>query len=1428
MACLSAMPQRDAQRWRAFVSYHLKRLHECIADPVLRSEAALRDDVPRLQHWERFVRKYLLLGESFATKQYRLASLIDCNRKARKHFDALIYATQVAQQRYDMRWKAVVHDANGQPQDVLRVDLIHDVALAVTASAEMVFLELEDGQPLKIIDGRRPDQVDPTGLTDEGRRLVPRRRDPSREIRARAARVGWKSESRIRVALSWNDQTDTAQQVRDRRAPALHVTVFDLELTPRAGNRGPGVTLKAIWSADYLSRPAAGTVPPQDPERAGVEPRGEIEVNSLFGLPHGDGFLAGLDTSEAPLALLTVSGEPDSPDARWVMSPLLASSGREAPPIVSTPVRAVAACKLDDERYLGAAGAADGSLRFVVFDRTGQVAATDREPMLLVHPVNDVAFAMRDGDPAGSRVCYVGTETGESLCVLIQVDLRAGTITLQQLWRDLHDSPVVVVRPEIRPIGADGQPLLYDDHAMVIATQDGHLSIYHARRGTPGDDRLSVSGNYHFEGMRLDRIDLPARLTSFAIRRRRPGFLAACAHGELRYGELYAARGSVRHAATEQQLTELYDHVKQDKLFYGKDVTVEQKLAICAMVRIGGDALRNYALRRELDRMPWGRLDAAGVQARLDQLLHGLRPEVSEDRTRIKLIVRRVSANVLERSPEAILDDCRPGKPPYDRMAVHPRVSAVCEYLGRYLLDDAVQAQRGAVRVRMSIMHALFRANVLWLAALDEQSGRHIPLALRDALTACLRDEDRIVCVEALRAVAVVLRNISIVIERAEDEDHRELVRKNFFPLGLDTLQWLVRTVIENFARYRRSQSAPLSTPWSYVTVLVLLIRLFPSDALGLCEQLARRGLGGALETIVARLRGDRVAALRARIHELWIQPLRRRAEFVAAFDDRNAARDRLARYGIADTGRDRARATHLLAVYRRLALLWGVNNEGDIAALPGRHGDDELPRTGPLAGIASLLQRFHGIAGVHRRERATYIEELRRAIVRELRGRHAVPDAIRQVLEGVVAHWRSIFDPRTPTSGDTVLGHVLDAPLSERGNRALHAVEGEPQQMVMLLRYLNDANARDAFYCSARLGRELATAYASSSSFLPVFDIEPRRGQARMQRAELASDADFQGWLASHGPDARVTIAQRAGVQLARALRCLHAEQLVHGDLRAENVFVTGWGDPVDGLMFRLGDLQAVEDLRARSGAASRSFATLMIPSLLRKRVADDPKRLDLIALTLFVHGLLGEEPLEPGIDQPGLTRVVKKLRERAAPVTRAIATMLSRAAWRTAARLETGFGEPGGVLPEFEYRPLAGGALAKHDVFISYNRDDPKPAHALYQALVNRGLVPFIDEQNVTRKNWKPEVTLAMNQCRSFAVLVNKAFHDDSYQAKEASFALAKSAEDRLLCHVYSLDGTRPPALGPSIVDCNDITVMAQRIEDSLKNPRTSPEVT
>lgn len=1426
MACLVAMSQRDMRLWRAFVSYHLAQFH-------VFARRAEPNEVSRLQHWARFVRKYMLFGETFADKRFRIEELVRSNQHTHKYLDALIYAAQLEQQRYDLLWSTVAcRDEHGRPQDIVRVDLLDDVAIVVTAAAEVVFLTVE-GKPLQIMDhGESRDRLAPG-----------RGNGPTGVIRTRATRFVRKHASWIRIALSWEGGAEPARgQVR--------VTIFDLA---RHVERSDDDDVTRQLELEQIHE-----VRHTMPRRAGGS---EVEVHGLVGLsaPAVDGkdlpaaFLAGLDSNESPLALLQ-----PSPEGVWTLSPLAMARGdrpQDALPS-SSPIRAVAVLELDvptpasavgaeqrhakQRHYLGAAGAADGSLRLVAFDLAGNVLAEPDEPTLLVYPINDIALASRHGDLDYGQVCYAGTETGLSLSLLVNIDRERKRIITRQLWRDLHGSAVIAVRPTVKPVRPS--EVLYDHDVVFVATKDGHLSIYHASRSDVAQATLTRhSWNYYFEGMRFDRIDLAEGLTSWAIRRSRSGFLAAYPHGELRFGRLHAPReSSPRGSVTD--LEEIFERVRRPdgvvgvlaNQFFGPNPTDEQRLEICGMIRIGGGALRSYVLRKQLEQLPWDDLDGPALESRLTEHLAGLGPEVREERDRIKVVIEMTSNRILDRHPGKFLDAYRQGDTD-DRIASFPRVRWACEFLAGHLLRAAVLGQPGAVRMRMAIMNALLRVNVFWHAALDEQSARHIPRTLREVLTACLRDEDKRVRVEALRAVAVVLRNISLMLTLARIDDQRdraaetdadrsiddgaaplvevaETLRTGFFPLGLRTIQWLVDVILDNYARYRR-QGEPvlLSTPWSYITVLVAVIRLFPGDTLGLCEQISRRGLGDCLAIIIDRLRGERVDKLCKRIRELWIVPAlhnpgphnaaQARSEFKASFGECNIA-EALGKYGIAPSDADHARATELLHVYRRLALLWNVNLASDIADVPARLSrSSELPLlTGNLAGLEKILEAFVAIARTQRDDQAATLRAQLASAPRD----DKLPAAVRRALERVVEHWQGILEPRIPAPGDEVLKRKVVGVPVEHGRGLIYEVDGKLDEIVKVMRDPRDDAARLEFNRNARLSREMGERYPNS--FLRVYEIEPTNGRAVMQRSK-----DAKEFLDKLKPGKRADAADAATRQLTRALRCLHEEGLVHGDLRAENVFVA---ENAAGTTFRLGDLHIPSD------DAQDSMAALRIPNVLEVPKNGRGRWIDLVSLTLLLHEILTGERLQRDANAVALSSATTALAGRRDCVADLIARMLGNTPYRSAEELEAAL-DP--ALPyTFQRKPVAGRPRASFDVFISYDsREDMPEARALADELTKRCLIPYLDALQAVPEDWARYIASGMGDSRAFAVLVGAKFRGAGNQAREANEARDQAQRHRLPFKVFLLGHDEPGGFAndhPSRVDGPDAKARAAQIAEIM----------
>jgi hypothetical protein len=684
-------------------------------------------------------------------------------------------------------------------------------------------------------------------------------------------------------------------------------------------------------------------------------------------------------------------------------------------------------------------------------------------------------------------------------------------------------------------------------------------------------------------------------------------------------------------------------------------------------------------------------------------------------------------------------------------------------------------------------------------------------------LTSCLRDDDRIVRVEALRAVSAALRNIRVLLDQSDDDAHREELRASFFPRGLKTIQWLVDALLENFARYRRhGEPVLLSTAWSYVSVLVAMIGLFPGDALELCDQISRWGLGDHLEIIADRLRSSHVESVRWRIRELCVVPSVRqqaqaRDEFIRAFEDGKVGQT-LAEHKIAPSDADYVRASELLHAYRRLALLWKVNHQADIADIPLRWSHSgELPEmTGSLAGVRRSLESLVDIARAGLDERAPRLRDLRSQIASGWRDGHKPPDAVRFVLERVVERWQAVVEPKIPTPGEKLGGNILGRLITVRGNGLVYALEGDPTRVMKVLRDPLDITARQEFNRDARLSRELAERYPAS--FVSVHSLEPTSGYAVMDSFKSVSELDSVE---------RARMAPIAAPQLARALRCLHEEDLVHGDLRAANVFVTKGIEP----RFRLGDLHAV----ASGGAWSQ--AAHQIPRPLKEPVGAIKLAhwIDLVSLALFLGWMVTGETLDQDADDNALDQLATSLEtcgvNGSDAIVRAIAHLRSRRSPITAETLlwVVAPGEP----PGFKRKALAGRPLVKFDIFISYNSQDISVARALYTELVARGLVPYLDEREAVSDRWRLEIRHAMDECRAFAILIGSKYRKDAAQPKEVNAAREESQKHNLPFQVFLLGNERPAEFQavlqdyPMIQVGENVRLMADEIIRSFQHP-------
>lgn len=415
--------------------------------------------------------------------------------------------------------------------------------------------------------------------------------------------------------------------------------------------------------------------------------------------------------------------------------------------------------------------------------------------------------------------------------------------------------------------------------------------------------------------------------------------------------------------------------------------------------------------------------------------------------------------------------------------------------------------------------------------------------------------------------------------------------------------------------------------------------------------------------------------------------------------------------------------------------------------------------------------------------------------------------------LQWAAASLWKIGDPGMLT-GQRLDGYTLGSVIAERGHGLIFAVD-QGDRVVKILRHPLDARRRREFNRDVRLSRELAERYPYS--FVGVHALEPALGYAVMDRFSTAEEV--LGDLRRGAPTVASTFADRALRQLSRALRCLHAEGLAHGDLRAENVFVhVADGEP----MFRLGDLCV-------TGDATTSPAVLQIPEFLRQVAVGGTRPdewIDLVCLALFAYRLLAGDTLGPELDERGIDDRLRILLKpgRDPVVVHVIDAVLRRRDPASIAALEPWIwtGQP----PTFERMPLAPRPLAPFDVFISYDSQDVAVARALDAQLTRRGLVPYFDGRERSSDRWVSDLRSAMDHSRAFAILVGENFRSDGYQAKEVRVAREESRKHRLPFKVFLGGSIRPPEFrDDSAVEARNVETMADVLGQCFQHPVELP---
>lgn len=1197
-------------------------------------------DRPLLVFWMRFLRKYVLRGPVFAAKRFRLIELVEQNYQALKHLDALIYQARLHRQGYDLRWEARFDD---------RVAAVHlarcsgcAIVVVVTASGRLVILDRRTGDRLAIAN------ADANGET---RRDALAPFEHHGEVRTLASAVV-EDRGITRVVISGDGA----------RLPSPGLAVVDLSADSR------DVATLAVASMAFPICEA------------------QTRVHAIAPLPgRTDTFVVGLDTRAHPVGRLHQGRS-------WVLERAVRAGADdrhddEVPQLApgKVPTRAIAVVETDTHgaEFLAAAGSDDG--RVLAF----KLAADDRatawrltEWDRVTDPIRCVVLGRHDVHAGAASQsasaqslfsCYLGTSAGDTLALSIvgaQVSLGGasqpfGPYFAQALWRETHEAPMLAARlwqtslfrvfPE------------FPDRVLVLVTEGGRMCIYH-HAGTRSN-RVSAQNNYYFRGLRLDRIALPQRVNAFALADGESEFVAATPEGQVYLARLAYPRGSVERCDPEKRLDpapgspgdaagaieplalpseswarlhQLFTASEIDEPFdLPHDERAARKLDLCELLRLEHGVLSAYVLRERLTyHEPWDQLDAGQLRTKARALLHGLHPDDREHAERIKVILKSLCGAFLSRDPDQLRDEilAQPHLPPAQCAAI----TTVCDLVHEDILAHLTHATRGGARLAIVAMKELLRVPMLRVMASTDAHSDMVRDTVGTALAACLRHDDRLVRTEALRAAAVMLRNVGVMVQARPDA--RDRLVAALFPDGLASLAWLLDLIIDGLLRSASftARTVLVSGAWYRVSVIAQLFWIFPDRTLTLCDHLLGRGLPvDVLALCVQTMRGDRVKETKGRI-ERWflipaVDPDRDRDRFIDHYRMRRESHTQLEPSRTAPWHEidDAAMAERLALLLDQLAKMWGVKELEQLRAVgaPARRslrpsispGDLGEPPLATLEGVvAQLMAIARDLAEADQRHAALHdLRELRHPDA-NARGRMARP--IQTIVSAIAEHWIDLCEPRSPEPGVNIGRFVLGNCIGEGGFGKVFEIVTPPEDretrvIKVLKRFTQEA--REQFLQGARFNQRISN-NPHVAQIVEIVEPESWRPAYVMRRYSQHLDhylsADRRGLTSVWAADA----AQHVG----EALRDAHANGHCHGDIKPSNILVEHDRKTMHAQFF-LADF----DLARASEDSVYDLPRIVPLWLSQKCPGNDSKRLrqwlDLAALCLIAYRMLTGEPV-------------------------------------------------------------------------------------------------------------------------------------------------------------------------------------------------------
>jgi hypothetical protein len=1268
-AILGAVPHHDDRRWEAFIDNHLRELH------ALARVASLEDDRTRLAAWARFVRKFIRRGNTFSAKRTGLFDLVKQNEQAGKKFDALVYLARLSQRCYDLRWErnvaAEVFEIHTVDFDARRETHAGDgsprrtVVVVVTIDARLLFLDGVSGHPLVCEPEASGRHRAPNAVVEPFLE-----RGAARTLASAAVREG----TLLRIVLSGTGPL--------LRSPGLAVVDLDVQ-----------------WSADAM-------FPTLRYERPLIVPKMNEHafIHALRPLPdRTDAFVVGLATRERPVGLfwrdaglwrLEIATDDFEERARKrknldekpeTHSHESESAGRSfdqsslAPGKIPTGAVAVAAVGPGTTSYLVVAGSDDGLVRAISFaygtradqwqiDRWDQVA----------DPVTSVALARHAEGSGDLFSCYVGTVAGDVFALSLP-RTRANTPTsepfanyeAQPLWRESHDGPILAMELWPTPLYRtdDGTA----DEVLVVVTEKGRLCFYqHSHRGK---ERLAASSNYYHRGMRFDRIAMADRLKALALVDDDRELVAAGPGGHIYKGALLYLRESAPNTVCPPEPTsashvpqgpdsqqpyyelghELWIHL--DLLF--KESTLHEqfsrnepcpdklKLELCDLVRLEGGALSAYALRRRLlFHEPWDRAPRTAAEMREEarQRLHPLKPEIPEDAEQIKVILKSLCRTFLYRDLNELRDEIVRG---VGSSADGSKTAAACKVVSDYLTREVGYATAAAARLRVVAIKELLCVPVLRHIACDdpEHKTRH---AVTSALAACLRDDDRLVRIEALRSVSVMLRNVGVMADAAAD---RAEFIKAMFPHDLGSVTWLLELLVGGLRRFPgfTRRTALVSGAWYLIKALLPLFRIFNHRTLALCEHLLREGLDVEVLALCLRsLRGRNTGALRNRIEYFYL-PKDSKDAFIKAYHKQGEDRWNwldLSPPEIAATAPgqlpagswheiDDATIAHRLSyLLDQLAAMWKVDSLRELGEIR------RITLTSGAAVLESLVADLTSVADDLTRRHADGLLHLARfpgGHEASLRRGAPIAAPIQNIVRSILVEWDRCCDS-TPYSTPLVRGreigkYRLGELIADDRFEGLFELEAPPEvQGTHVIKVLRRMNAAEQFLDRARRNHELSEL---SKHIVNVVDIHEGPPPAYVMPKYQVLKNHLNSAQGGQSPSKNVQSSfqhredtwqwvEQVASHIADALRIAHARDRSHGDVTPANILFSGQGDDRRFYLRDFGAIGAFDD--PIGGPSGRGG---LVPEYLSKkdaRTGEDGRRPwdDVTALLLILYHML------------------------------------------------------------------------------------------------------------------------------------------------------------------------------------------------------------